>query len=284
MGPKTLLAHNWLLDNAELAASSEGPTTPVSNLQRQDPRKPWLATDVAGVTVTVRLPEVDDLLWDLVAPLYTNASADATWRVVAAASDDGLDTPTYDSGVMSCWPCPGMDAPGNPEFKHAFSWISTTNPAGHQVGAPRSESFIRIYWDDPKPFVSAGDPVVQWGRLFVSLAWRPYYGRERGAALSPSAERTRSVRTLGGGNVRSRGPKPRKYSFSLGSITDAEAKTRAYEIARIVGAGGQLLVIDDPSDAAHLHQRFIVGSIDPVSQRHDGFDSSSTSYTIEEDL
>lgn len=268
---------------------------PASNLvRRPQPSDAWRATQPVGLALTVHLPEVDgngrpvEVLWDLVAALYTNSSEGATWRIVAAPSQAELDSgPTFSDQERPCWPVPDMIRPGEPEWRHAFRWLHQEDPqTRHLVSTPRTEPWLRIYWNDPAPVVPTSEPspFVQWGRLFVSLAWRPSYSRERGAGLSPAAERARKARTYSGGTTRGRGPRPRRYRFSVGDLGHAEASTRAYEFARVVGESGQLLVIDDPTDTSYLDRRFIVGTAEAVEVRHEDFESHSLSYSIEEDL
>jgi hypothetical protein len=176
--------------------------------------------------------------------------------------------------------------PGEPEWRHAFRWLNAPDPVnGRPVSAPRSEPWLRIYWDDPNPAVPAGQaPFVQWGRLFVSLAWRPTYSRDKGAGLTPALERARVARTYGGGQRRGLSPKPRRYRFNVGFLGHAEAMTRAYELARIVGASGQIVVIDNPEDSLYLDRKFICGAAEPTELRHEDYETNSQAYTVEEDL
>lgn len=284
MAQRLLIAHPWLSDQATVAATSEAASMPASNLvRRQAPSDAWRAINTVGLSIDVHLPEVDltgrpiEISWDFVAPLYTNSSEDATWRIIAAPTQAELDSgPTFSDAERPCWTVPNMIRPGEPEWRHAFRWLPV----------PRTEPWLRIYWDDPAPIVPTAEPTpfVQWGRLFVSLAWRPTYSRDRGAGLFPAAESARKGRTFSGATRRGKGPKPRKYRFNVGNLSHAEAMTRGYELARVVGESGQILVIDDPTDANYLDRKFIVGQASQVEFKHEDFETNSVSYSIEEDL
>jgi hypothetical protein len=279
MHKKLVIAHSWLSDQASISATSEVGSLPAVNLIRsQYPTDAWRSLGSPGlIRVRMHLPEVEWLGWNLVAPLFTNSSAVGTWQVIAAPTEAQLASPTFEGAVLPCRPVPAMDRPGEPDWRHALSWLGEANV--------RTEPWVEIIWDDPEPVVPAGitSPFVQWGRVYVTLGWQPSYHRSKGAELTPANERGRRVTTQGGGTRVGPASRPRRYRFNVGFLTREEMLTKGYELDRIVGTTRDLLVIEDPEDPVHLHKGMIYGTLpEPGVERHEEYNTYSRQYQIEE--
>lgn len=279
---RLLMAHPYLSDRAQAvyASSSASGSMPVQNLLTQQPTEWWRsASGVTDASVTIHLP-TEALLgfpleWSVVAPLYTNAGPDALMRVVAAETESELDNDPapYDSLWLPARPWLNMDRPGEPSWRHSLLFAGDATVLTYE--------WARIYWSDPAPI---GGDFIQWGRLYVSLPWRPSYHHDRGSGLTPALETPRRAQTQGGQTRFGRGSRPRKFRFNVAFLSQDEADSLAYELDRIVGASGDLLVVDDPADVDHGSHRAIMGTIEPGELRHDDFDSYSRAYTITEML
>lgn len=280
---KMLISTPYLSDRAEqiTASSSASDSLAVNNLIiSPQPSTVWRTLDLDPFVV-IKLPE--DLAevaceWNTVQPLYTNSGPDATWKVTAAMTEGGLATPTYDSGWIPARPVTGMDRPGEPEWRHALLWL------GDDV--VRTEPWVKIFWNDEAPLRpdNVAEDFVQWGRLFVSLGWRPPYHRDRGAELMPADERPRRVMSQGGASRIGRSARPKRYRFTVGHMETEEALTAAYELDRVAGASGDVTVVEDPEATSHLHKRYIYGTLDPGGLRHEDFDTWSRAYNLTEML
>lgn len=276
-----ILAHSYLSDQAMIVATSEQGTMPATNLLRSpypSTANSWRSLGGARtIKLTIHLPEIDGLLWDLVTPLFTNSSIDGTWQIIAAPTEAGLDSgPTFVDDVRSLWPAPNMMAPGEPEWRHALRWLK---------GNPRTEPWLQLIVDDPSPVVSDDvlSPFVQWGRLYVALAWQPSYHHDRGAEMTPSNERGRRVVTQGGGDRTGSAARPRTFKFNVGFLTRDEMLTKGWELDRLVGTSGDLLVIEAPEDPLYVHKGMIYGTLpDVVAQVEQEYDIHSRTYTIQE--
>jgi hypothetical protein len=205
MYKKLIIAHPWLSDQAFIQASSEAGTMSASNLVRSMyPTDWWRTNGTTSAVLDIQLPALDWLQWDLVAPLYTNSGPEGTWQVLAANSQAGLDNPTFEDEVRPLWTVPDMERPGAPEWRHALRWLKNN---------VRTERWLRLVVTDPTARVPQDvlSPFLQWGRLYVALAWQPSYHRDKGAELTPADERGRRVRVQSGGDrigqtARPRGP------------------------------------------------------------------------------
>lgn len=283
---RLLMAHSYLSDRADLTASSEASSSlAVGNLQLPAPTDWWRSAsgDAETAYVTVHLPTLTEygssIGWNLVAPLYTNSGPDAEWRVVSAAAlldlPDDIDVRSgswaWDSDLMSARPALNMDRPGEPEWRHAFTFL------GDDV--LRTEEWVRVFWRDPSPL--GGGNFAQWGRLYVAQAYRPSYSRDSGAELTAAAERPRKGRTQGGNLRVGAAAKPREFRFNVGFLAKAEALSTLYEFDRIAGASGDVLVIDDP-ESEYVHRGMIYGYLTPAGIRHQDFDTYTRSYFLEE--
>lgn len=277
MYKQLLLCHPGLSDRATISASSEQGSLPASNLLRSPYPTDWYRSQGSPgeVRLTIHLPEIDGLLWDTVAPLYGNASEEGTWQIVSAMTEGGLDDPSFEDAVRPLWTVPDMLRPGAPEWRHAFRWLK---------GNPRPEPWVQLIINDPAPVVPADvvDPFQQWGRLIMGLGWQPSYHHDRGSELTPANERGRRVTTQGGGDRLGTTARPQAFKFNVGFLTREEMLTKGYDLDRIVGTTGDLLVVDAPEDPVFLDRGMIHGTLTSVSGlKHDDFDSYSKAYTIQ---
>lgn len=280
MYKQLIIAHPWLSDRATISADSEQGSLPALNLIKSPyPTDWWRSQGSPGeVRITIHLPEVDWLLWDLVTPLYTNSSEEGTWQVIAANSEAGLASPTFEDAVRPLWPVPDMMRPGEPDWRHAFRWLK---------GNQRTEPWVQLIVNDPSPVVdpSVVDPFIQWGRLYVALAWQPSYHHDKGSEFTPAAEKGRRVITQGGGTRVGASAKPRTFRFNVGFLTQEEMLTKGYELDRIVGTTSDLLVVDAPEDPVHLTKKMVYGTLpDVAGQVHQDYEIYTRQYAIEEML
>jgi hypothetical protein len=280
MYKQLILAHPYLSDRSVVTCDSEQGSMPASNLTRSQNPTDWYRSQGSPGTIhmTFHLPEDDGLLWDLICLGYVNSSEDGTLQVIAAMTEGGLGSPSFEDSVRPLWPVPNMLYAGAPEWRHAFRWLE---------GNPRSEPWVQLIINDPNPICDPDvvNPFFQAGRLFVALGWQPSYHHDKGEQLMPANEKGRRVVTQGGGTRIGIGPRPRSMQFNVAFLDRNEMMTKGYELDRLVGTSQDLLVCDAPKDPVHLDKGLIIGTLpSPGSEHHDDYESYSRSYQIEESL
>ena len=120
--------------------------------------------------------------------------------------------------------------------------------------------YVRIELDDQ----DNPDGYLEAGRLIVSPAWQPTRNLTYGWTLRHIDE-SRRVRSRGGQLYVDLAPKRRRLEFTIPHLSEDEMFSRAYELDRDKGVGGDLLVIVDPDKPAHLHRQAIYGALAEVT-------------------
>ncbi|MCG8596121.1 MAG: hypothetical protein MI785_17410 [Kiloniellales bacterium] len=264
---RIVIAEPSLGDAAVLRAAAGADALPVGNLQTQQPGEAWRSTAVAGDAVEADLGAAAEV--DLIALLYTNAASAATWRVRAAAvQPDLVAAPGYDSGSLPVWPAAGLETW---PFVHAILWLGA---------AVQSFRWWRVDYAD----LGNPDGYLQAGRLYIAKAWQPSRNRRRGLSLGFQDLSPRE-RTRGGQLYPLALPRTRVLSFALGFLSEAEMYANAFELDRLRGRSGDLLVIPDPDKPAQIQRQAVYGlqaELTPiVDPAHEVFE---TAFTVEEQI
>lgn len=216
---------------------------PASNLLRTQPTDVWRGDPVTSLTID--LGAANDVR--MAALLYSNATADALWRVRAAASQAALTSgAAYDSGWLPHYPVPVGDTPPADldgwDRTHAFLWMA----------AVQSFRWWRIDIDDatnPAGFYQAG-------RLYLANPWQPTLNRRYGGAFG-SVDETTVQRSRGGQTYANRGPRRREWSLPMQYGSAAELHADARRFQRAVGTDGDCLIVLDPEDRTALMETMI---------------------------
>jgi hypothetical protein len=212
-------------DAAALSGTSSA-SFPLLNLQKMQPSDLWSAGTTSGF-IQADLGSAQVI--NLVALLFTNASATATWRVRAASSAAALTgTPGYDSGTVPMWASAGIPKEHD---KHAMLWIPATV----------TYRYVRIDFTD----TGNTDGFVRAGRLYISRALEPSYNFVYGSkqGFEDPSER---ARLPGGQTVTTRRRQLPTFECTLRYLSPEEADTLTLIRLR-QGASKDVLVCLDPN-------------------------------------
>ena len=264
---RIVIAEPSLSDAAVLRSVAGADALPVGNLQAQQPSDVWRTTAVAGDAIEADLGAAADV--NLVALLYTNAGSAATWRIrAAAAQPDLVAAPGYDSGTLPVWPTTGLETWA---FVHGIRWLSA---------AAQTFRWWRV------DFADLNNPAgyLQAGRLFITKAWQPTRNRRRGLSIAFEDLSPRE-RARGGQVYPLALPRRRVLQFVLHFLEEQEMFDNAFEIDRLRGRSGDLLVIPDPDKPDQIQRQAVYGlqaELPPIVDP--AFNVFEKPYVIEEQV
>ena len=253
---KIVIATSELSDAATITASGETSAGPAENLKKMQPTDIWQAPTLTPY-LEIDLGSV--MSFNLVALLFTNATAGAIWRVRAADTQAGLTTsPDHDvsslplrhslvwidAAIGESAPITVAQSPDTGDKRnHALLWI----PAGW------SNRWLRIDITD----TANPDGTFMAGRLYVSDALQPTYNYDYGAADGFDDSSTIDE-TDGGQLIPNDGTNRPVLEFVLNTATESERHT-VREINRKRGASKDVLVVTDPEAATNPHDHVKYG-------------------------
>ncbi len=177
---------------------------------------------------------------DLIAVLFANASANATWQLFSTTSAQG-------AGLLSA----------NSIVSEAFGISPTVKTARrHAVwaGASRTMRFCRVLISEP---AGAANRVINFGNLIIGarvpLEWNFELGSGR------KIEDQSIARTLPGGETAiERGGRTPLWRATWSNITDTEMRG-VWSLLNDIGTGSPLLMIEDPDATAGQNERIHYG-------------------------
>lgn len=243
-------------------------TLPVTNLQTMQPGKVARWTSLSTVALRLDLGSAPNI--NLVALGPHNGSAVAEWRIRAGDSEGDADSGVgFDSAQVSMWPSSGRPFGYDGVMLWSLLWL------GSAVEAHRYWRFD-VY--DPG---NAAD-YFQAGRLVVDAAWQPTKNLRYGWGIGWN-DASEIVESIGGQTWPVERARRRVMEFTLGSMSEAEMWTSAYEIARKRGRAKDLLVIRDPAATTQLHRQMVYGlltDLPPLVNRT--FNLYETNYRLQE--
>ena len=209
---------------------------PASNLLRMQPRYAWRAPDPAAAHLVLDLQSA--VAVNLVALLFTNASASATWRIRAATSEANLTAaPGYDSGAVTIWPVgvPGLGL-------STWRWVDAIAfLAGASGPGAQTYRFWRIDIADPSNAAGYFDA----GQLIVDAAFQPTRNIAYGWTVR-ATDQAQRIRAAGGQLYPIASGKGRVLRFDLRWGTEAEMMGGVLDIDRLQGSSRPILAIRNP--------------------------------------
>jgi hypothetical protein len=211
---------------AILTASDEAGDLAVANLANPTVGRRWRTVSTTG--------------W-----VQVDFGADVTVGVLALRFPRDTDFPTAGTVRHRLDPDGGVAGTGA-AYDSAAAAIGTAAGYGYHVHMPPTAVTARYWRFD---FNVSGVTFIDVGRAWAGAAWRPTYnialGYEDGwADLSRVSGSERS----GAEFVDSRA-RQRAFAFALEALSDAE-RDDLREMQRLVGIGGQLLLVKDPDSPA----------------------------------
>jgi hypothetical protein len=278
-----LIAFRNYADDGTLSGGSWASTLPLSNLQDRQLSAIARSTNAAVANTAVDCDFGQGRTISFVALLKHNLGQSGQWRV-RLGDDPAFAASLYDSGRVDIWP---TTYPFGVGLWGEFLWggklttaeASTYGISGYVVlPLPVFARHLKIELFDAAN--AAG--YVQAGRLIAGPAWQPAINLQYGWHLA-QVDESRKTRSRGGQTYVDAMPRFRRLTFDLAHMREDEAWGYAYELDRIKGVGGDLLVMIDPAKTTHLHRQTVYGSLTesaPISNPQFGLFSKP--FTVEE--
>ncbi|MES2073875.1 MAG: hypothetical protein V4488_26210 [Pseudomonadota bacterium] len=278
-----LLAYPNIADSASLS----GGAWQIALTRLQDRRQSRVARTascaLASTTFDIDLGRASKLT--IAAIVRHNLTTSAKWRV-RLSNVAGFPTCDYDSGWIKAWPI--LFTPESLEWEDNNFWegtVSDSDRAGYPgllyVQLPRIflARYIRIEFDDQVN--PAG--YLEFGRLFLAAGWQPALNMDYGNSLAWEFTATKITRALSGTPYFDRRAGMRVHRFTLSNLTSDEALSKIFEMQRLLGVDGELLVVSNPTDALNmLRQSFIcrLRQTSPLTKA--SFQRYGTPFEVEE--
>jgi hypothetical protein len=222
-----------------LAAGNNPGATPASNLALMQPGDMWQSSNLTSLYFEVDLGSAQAI--NLVALLFTNLTAAATWQVRGATSQANLTAaPGYNSGAISF----RAETASAETRLHGYLFLSTA----------QNYRYWRVDLTDaanPATFVNAG-------RLVISSAWQSSRFQRKGEAITVT-DTSKITRMTGGQAIPTPYPVLMGRDFTIPYLTEDEMYAQVYELARLRGTSKEALVIMDPAATTHQQKKMIYG-------------------------
>lgn len=250
-------------DEGTLSGGSWIAALPLTNLQNRQVQKVARSNGatLANTQFTIDLGQARSI--GVLALVVHNMSVLAKVRITA--SDTPAFTVTYyNSGWVDVWP--GGQIPQSLlEWEDDNFWLGTLSsnaragyqsPFIHLLSTPQSLRYWKVEVDD----TTNADTYVQIGRLFMAQGWRPGKNYSYGADTAFEDPSPVDVSLSGAEffDVRSRF---RVFRFRLQYVNDSEAYSYIYELKRLAGVSGEVLMMQDSDDTTRQPQRAWVGRL-----------------------
>ncbi|MEW9586721.1 hypothetical protein [Paraburkholderia sp. DGU8] len=277
-----LLAYPNLTDGATLSGGNW--QAPLTNLQDRRLARVARTTDSATANTQFSIDLGKDRKLQVVSLVSHNMSTQGQWRVLMG-DDPTFASNKYDSGWQVAWPV--VYPFGTLEWEDD-NWWEGTIAQDARAGYPGIlldllpsivlARYVKVLFSDATN--AAG--YLQFGRLFLSPGWQPANNMSYGASFNWETD-TKVARSLGGTPYFDRKSPRRVDKFSLGFLSDAEAKATVFEMQRTLGMDGELLVAWDPTDALNLIRQSFVGrmrALNPITTVF--LNNNSNAFEIEE--
>ena len=270
-------------DGGILSGGSWTATLPLANLQDRQVTKVARTTDTALASTQADADLGQQRTVSLVAFLRHNLTQSGRWRIRLSDVADFV-TILYDTGWQDIWP---EITPFGQDLWGEFVWGGKLDPdeaqgygisAYHVLATSVFARHVRVELDDQ----GNPDGYLEAGRLIVSPSWQPSRNLAYGWTLR-HVDESRRVRSRGGQLYVDVAPKRRRLEFTIPYLDEDEMFSRAYELDRDKGVGGDVLVIVDPEKAAHLHRQAIYGALEETTAiENPSFKRYAKRFVIEE--
>lgn len=249
-------------NHADAAVFSGGGWTaglPAANLGDRQPSRVARSVSAAPADTVVDLDFGSAKPVRFAALVRHSLTQSGRWRLTLAA-DAGFSTPLHDSGWLGIWPAV---TPFGVGVWGEFNWggrLSADEAATYGIAAfhvlpvPVIARHLRLELDDP----DNPDGWLQAGRLVVGPAWQPRVNLQYGWSIE-QVDDSRTVRSRGGQSYVDVQPKYRRLRFAFDHLERDEVFGQAYELERLKGVGGDLMVMVDPDDLQHRHRHTVYG-------------------------
>lgn len=242
---RLLLATATLSDAATLSVAGVVPIIPgfeVANLQTHQLYEQWRAVP-SGPTLQLICDFGTPRTVRLFSLIGSNAKSDTTLRVTVGTSSGSLfsapdvfDTAATDPTRLH-WPAAGLDT-----WPRTLSFLLLDSAVSAQ--------YVGFELGNLPPYYEAG-------RVLIDNPFIPTIDVQDGDAIN-WADPSPAQQGLGGQTFVDRRGKRRKYNFQL-RFTDREEAMAAFDLERLQGLAGDVLVCRDPLSTTLHHETFYGG-------------------------
>jgi len=278
-----LIAYRNHVDGATFSGGDWSVSLPAQNLADRQPSRMARTngTDPAQTTLSVDFGGAVPVRF--VALLRHNLGQTGRWRI-RLSNDAGLDSIAYDTGSIDIWP---SVVPFGIGLWGEFSWGGRFDPGEvGTYGAQAVHTFTtairarHLHID----LADAGNPdgFLQAGRIVAGPAWQPTVNFQYGWTIE-QVDESEIRRSRGGQAYVNAKPRYRRLRFTIDHLEKDEMFGHAYELERLKGKGGDIMVIADPEDLTHLHRHTVYGALSesaPITNAQPG--RYRRSFVVEE--
>jgi hypothetical protein len=220
---------------------------PLTNLQDRRLHKVARSSDDAEVSTTFDIDlKVARPVFVLAVPKH-NLSTSGTVRVLGASSNSFASAYiVYDTTAVTAI-VTGVTA----------EMIDGINVGWtHVISAGTTARYWRFSFAD----TANPDTYVELGRVIVAGGWQPTLNMRYGAKLGLEDDSGRAL-TDGGAAVYTERQRRRTFTCAIPEIPEAEALASGFDLQRLAGTVGQMMVVYDPSDTTHMHRRAFLATL-----------------------
>lgn len=256
-----LIAFRNYADDATLSGGSWSSSLPLANLRDRQLTRLARSTDALAASTAIDCDFGQGRTISFIALLRHNLGQAGQWRI-RLGDDPAYATSLYDSEQIDIWP---TIHPFGVGLWGEFVW------GGKLTAADAATYGNSGYLVLPQPVFArrlkielfdAGNPAgyVQAGRLIAGPAWQPAINLQYGWHLA-QVDESKKTRSRGGQTYVDIVPRFRRLTFDLAHMSRDEAWGYAYELDRLKGIGGDLLIMVDPANLTHLHRQTVYGTL-----------------------
>lgn len=256
-----LIAYRNYVDAATISGGGWSSGLPAANLADRQPSKVARTSglDQSQTTLTIDLHQTAPIRF--VALVRHNLTQTGTWRI-RLGDDTAMTDPLHDTTAIAIWPTAvpfGVGSWGEFNWGGRFGAAEAETygiQAIHVIPSAVRARYVRIDLDDAdNPF-----GYLQAGRLVVGPAWQPSINFQHGWSVE-QVDESNVKRSRGGQVYVNTRPKYRRLQFRIDHLEKDEMFGHAYEMERIKGRGGDIMVIADPDDVTHAHRLTLYGTL-----------------------
>lgn len=254
-----LIAYRNHADAAAIAGGGWTAELPAANLADRQPSRVARTLSASPADSTVDLDFGTAKPVRFVALIRHNLTQAGRWRLRLAA-DPGFAAALHDSGWTAIWPAVTPFGVGVWGEFHWGGRLPAEEAATYGIAAihvlpvPVLARHLRLELADP----GHPDGFLQAGRLVAGPAWQPRVNLQYGWSIE-QVDDSRTVRSRGGQRYVDVQPKFRRLRFAFDYLERDEVFGQAYELERLKGVAGDLMVMVDPDDLQHRHRHTVYG-------------------------
>lgn len=280
-----LLLYRPKSDNAVFSWGSWRAALPLANMTDRRLSRVARSTDAALVSTRFRVELTQEETFQALVMGPMNVTNGYQYRI-RTYTDATFVTPVIDTGWIKPFSGTSGDALSL-EWEDSNFWLGIAPFDDDERGIFLIHSFAAPvagqYWSFEIDDIFNPDGFIDIGRLFMPVAWSPSVNYSYDGNGLTFRDNSLASETLGGSTDYWRRINPRVFRFALSFLAEEEGYAEAYPFMRVAGYDGEVFVIPDPNDAAHIQKRSFLGivrSMDALSQT--AFGLVGTGFQIEE--